>query len=107
HVEADTPRVAVVVDAERVLPWHQRAARHGGRGLFVGADVVAERIALAGHAEIERADVAQEAVEILRANGIAGEGSGALGVDLRARRRRSKIFEADRPVVAAMTARAT
>ena len=36
-----------------VLRRLQRSVDHGRSGLFVGADVVAKRIALAGHAEIE------------------------------------------------------
>src|SRR5439155_8701032 len=107
HVEADAPAVAVVINAQSVLRRLLHAGDDGGRRFLVCANVAAERVALAGNAEVERADVAQETVEKLRAHGVTGKCAGTFGEKFRTGGRRSEIFHADSPVEAAVTTRAT
>ena len=75
----------------------------GGSGLFIRTDIVAEQIALPGHAKIEGANIAKETIQELSANRIAGKSAGALSEDIGPDRWRAKVFQAKRPVQAAVT----
>ena len=71
-------------------------------GFFVGSNIVPERIALARNPQVERADIAQEAIEVLGRNGVAGESTSAFSKDFGTRWRGGEILETDGPVQAAM-----
>src|SRR5437867_9990831 len=66
HVETDAFAVAIIVDPQRILSRDKRIGHDRRRRLFISADVVAEGVALARHSQVERADVAQETIQILR-----------------------------------------
>src|SRR5439155_21472552 len=80
-IEPDAMAIAIIVDSQSVLCSLQRVRDDGGSGLFVGPDVVAEQVPLPRHAKVEGADVAQESVQVLSADGVAGERAGPLGED--------------------------
>src|SRR5262249_32206420 len=100
--EAYAFAIAFVINAKGVLRRPQCASDHCGRGLLIRADVVAQRIALAQHAEVERADVAQEASQKLRAYRVVGKYACPFCKNLGARGRRGEILDADGPIDAAM-----
>src|SRR5205823_2336848 len=96
-VEAVPLAVRVVVFAQRVLRRLRGGPYQSRGGFLLSADVVANRIALAGHAQIKGANVTQETGKVLDADRVADERAGTLGKNLRARGRRGEVLGADRP----------
>src|SRR5262249_30793585 len=97
-IEAGAFAIAIELETQSVMGGDQRVRRNRGSSLLVRAHVVTQIVALARHAEIEGANVAQEPREKLRAYGIARERPRALGEDFRAGRWRGKVLHTDRPI---------
>src|SRR5262245_34062004 len=100
-VIADPSAISIVVFTQGILsgrsgqhPSNQCQAR---RGLFLGPDVVADGIALAGHSQVERTDVLQKPGEVLCTNRITGESAGALSKYFRGHGRRNEVLGAGSP----------
>src|SRR5437899_2970291 len=108
HVETVAFAVAIVVAAQGVQPGYVRTVDDRWRGYFIRTDIVAEQIGPGGNAQLERADVAQEAIQVLRTNRLAKQcGWADLGGNFSGGGRRSEVLYADGPVKAAVTIRTT
>src|SRR5204863_6467356 len=97
----------IVINAQRILGRLQNPICDRWSSFFIGANVVVEFIGLTGHTEIERADLAQEPVQILSSDRICDEVRWAsFSEELTAGGGRGEIFDAYSPVAAPVTARA-
>ena len=108
HVEARALAVAVVIEAERDRRLLRDAVDERGRRQLGRADVRAERVARAEHAEVEGPDVAQEARQELGADrrDPGRRGGRRLGRQLGRRGRRDEVLDAQRERRAEVAARA-